>query len=128
MQDQHMKSTVCLYNCFHLYYYMQVACFMLCCLMLTLASATVAATNETAQGRNELLNEEITQILFVERAVWQSTHYYSDFIDGAKIFGTRLCVLDLKSGRVRSLVPQLQGGLIGHCDLSFDGKKVVKVV
>ena len=124
MQDQRLKSTVCLYNCSYLYY-TQVASFLLCCLMLSLASATVAATNETAQGRNELLNEEITQILFIERAVWQSTHYYSDFIDGAKILGTRLCVLDLKSGQVRSLVPQLQGGLIGHCDLSFDGKKVV---
>lgn len=98
---------------------------MFCSLLLLLSCAVPAATDETAQGRVELLNEGITQILFVERAVWQSTHYYSDFIDGAKIFGSRLCLLDVKSGKVRSLVPQLQGGLIGHCDLSQDGKRIV---
>lgn len=80
---------------------------------------------DTAPARKILLEEEIDKILFVERAVWQSTHYYSDFIDGSKIFGTRLCVLDIKTGRIRSLVPHLSGGLIGHCDLSFDGKKIV---
>ncbi|MDR0869209.1 MAG: hypothetical protein LBN39_00300 [Planctomycetaceae bacterium] len=65
------------------------------------------------------------EILFIERATFQSSHYYTDFIDGSVHFGTGLCVLNLKDGSVRSLVPGLKDGIIGRCNLSFDGKKAI---
>lgn len=75
---------------------------------------------------SEILRKEgIDQILFIKRFTFQSTHYYSDFIDGPVFWGTDLCVLDLKTGNVRSLIPELKKGIVNRCDLSFDGKKVV---
>jgi hypothetical protein len=65
------------------------------------------------------------EILFIKRATFQSSHYYTDFIDGSKIFGSELCVLNLETGGVRSLVPQLKDGLIGRCSLAFDGRKAI---
>jgi hypothetical protein len=67
----------------------------------------------------------VDEILFIHRATFQSSHYYTDFIDGARIFGGEICVLSLADGSVRSLVPSLKDGIIGRCNLSFDGKKVI---
>ena len=68
----------------------------------------------------------IDKLVFVKRATFQSSHYYTDFIDGCKFFGTDLCVLDLKSGNVTSLLPDpMKKGLINRIDVSFDAKRVV---
>ena len=68
----------------------------------------------------------VDKLVFVKRATFQSSHYYTDFIDGCKFFGTDLCVLDLKSGDVRALLPNtMRKGLINRIDVSFDAKRVV---
>ena len=68
----------------------------------------------------------VSRLLFVKRATFQSSHYYTDFIDGCKFFGTDLCVLDLKSGNVTSLLPEsMKTGLISRIDVSVDAKRVV---
>ncbi len=74
-------------------------------------------------ARNPLL--KMDKLLFVKRRTLQSSHYYTDFIDGCRHFGGNLCTLSLKDGRVTELVPSLKDGIFGRYDLSFDGKRVV---
>ena len=65
------------------------------------------------------------KLLFVKRYTYQSSHYYTDYIDGCRHFGGNLCVLSLADGKVTELVPQLEGGIFGRFDLSFDARRVV---
>jgi len=68
---------------------------------------------------------DFDSVLFIKRTPFQSTHYYTDFIDGSIDFHSSLCVLSLKDGSVRELVPSLADGIIGRCNLSFDAQKVI---
>lgn len=72
---------------------------------------------------NELI--DFDKIIFVKRYTYQSSHYYTDFIDGCEKFGGSICVLDLDTGKVKDIVPSLKDGVFGRMDLSFDGRKVV---
>ena len=65
------------------------------------------------------------KLLFVKRYTYQSSHYYTDFIDGCRHFGGSLCLLSLVDGRVTELAPKLRGGIFGRFDLSWDAKRVV---
>lgn len=68
----------------------------------------------------------IERLAFIRRATFQSSHYYTDFIDGSRFFGTDLCVLDLKTGQVTSLLPDsMKRGIVNRFDVSFDAKKIV---
>jgi len=68
----------------------------------------------------------VEKLVFVRRATFQSSHYYTDFIDGSRFFGTDLCVLDLKTGKVTGILPDsMKGGIVNRYDLSFDAKKIV---
>ncbi|MDR1963802.1 MAG: hypothetical protein LBQ50_08485 [Planctomycetaceae bacterium] len=82
---------------------------------------TTAATREKLQK----LLPDVSEIVFIKRATFQSSHYYTDFIDGSRFFGSELCLLSLKEGSVKNLVTSLKDGIIGRCNLSFDGKKVI---
>lgn len=68
---------------------------------------------------------EFDKIVFVKRYTYQSSHYYTDFIDGCEKFGGNLCTYDLRSGKVSELVPSMRHGIFGRYDLSFDGKQLV---
>ena len=65
------------------------------------------------------------KLLFVRRYTYQSSHFYTDFIDGCAKFGGNLCVLDLKTGKVRQIVRELTGGIFGRYDPSFDAGRIV---
>ena len=80
-----------------------------------------AATRERLRG----LLPGVEKLLFVKRYTLQSSHYYTDFIDGCRHFGSHLCVLSLDDGSVTELAPELSRGIIGRCDLSYDGKRVL---
>ncbi len=68
---------------------------------------------------------QFEKLLFVKRYTYQSTHYYTDFIDGCDHFGGNLCVLSLADGKVTELVPELAEGIFDRMDLSFDGKRIL---
>ena len=72
-----------------------------------------------------LLN--VDRLLFVKRYTYRSSHIYTDFFDGSSQMGGNLCILSpvAPDGKVTELVPQLDGGLFGRFDLSFDATKVV---
>lgn len=65
------------------------------------------------------------KLIFIRRKTFHSSHFYTDFIDGCSRYGGNVCVLDLKSGKVTDLVPQMSDGIFDYLDLSFDAKKVV---
>ena len=90
------------------------------------ASRASAAAFNPVPARRLVAEHGVDKLVFVKRATFQSNHYYTDFIDGCKFFGTDLCVLDLKSGRVTSFLPgQMKTGLISRIDVSFDAKRIV---
>lgn len=85
-----------------------------------------------------------SEILFIRRNTFPSTHYYTDFIDGCVYFESNICILNLKSGAVREILktsifpsdlfdpqntqncpPNAIPGIISRCQLSFDGSKVI---
>ncbi len=68
---------------------------------------------------------DFTRLLFIKRYTYQSSHFYTDFIDGCVKYGGNLCVLDLETGRVTDLVPEFSGGIFDRFDLHFTAKKVV---
>ena len=68
---------------------------------------------------------DFDKIVFVKRYTFQSSHFYTDFIDGCEKFGGNLCILSLKDGKVTELVPKLKDGIFGRFDLSFDAKRII---
>ncbi|MDR0610960.1 MAG: hypothetical protein LBG58_12670 [Planctomycetaceae bacterium] len=81
-------------------------------------------SQSTRQKLQQLL-PGVTQILFIKRATFQSSHYYTDFIDGSRLFYSELCLLSLQDGSIQSIAPTLKEGIIGRCNLSYDGKKAI---
>jgi len=67
----------------------------------------------------------LDRLLFVRRPTYQSSHYYTDYIDGVVHYGGNLCALSLADGSHTDLVPELEGGIFGRHDLSFDAERVV---
>ena len=68
---------------------------------------------------------DFDKLLFVKRQTYHSSHFYTDFIDGCTRYGGNLCVLDLKTGKVTDLIPEMKDGIFGRFDLHFSEKKVV---
>lgn len=64
------------------------------------------------------------KILFVRRHTYRTGWYYAEFMQAGPV-GGNLCILDLASGQVTELCPQLSGGIFDRFDLSFDGQRVV---
>jgi len=68
---------------------------------------------------------DFDRLLFVKRYTYQSSHYYTDFIDGCDNPGGNLCTFDLNDGTVTDLLPSMSGGIFGRYDVSFDGTRIV---
>lgn len=68
---------------------------------------------------------DFDRLVFIKRYTYQSSHFYTDFIDGVGNFGGNLCILDLRSGEVSDLLPQMEHGIFGRFDLSFDARRIV---
>ncbi|MEA3368190.1 MAG: LamG domain-containing protein, partial [Planctomycetota bacterium] len=72
-------------------------------------------TSVRALRRNVLLSEnpliDFDKLLFIKRYTFQSSHFYTDFIDGCANYGGNLCVLDLKTGEATDLVPEMRDGI-----------------
>jgi hypothetical protein len=68
---------------------------------------------------------DFDQLVFVKRLTYNSNHYYTEYINSSWMPGGNLCVLDLRDGSVREIVPELKGGVFERFDLSFDARKLV---
>ncbi len=80
-----------------------------------------ALRREALVDANPLMPE---RLLFVKRFTYSPGFYYAEFMRASR-FGGNLCILDVKSGQVTELAPELAGGIFDRCDLSFDGRRVV---
>jgi len=67
----------------------------------------------------------VDRIVFVKRFTYDANHYYTEYINSTWRPGGNLCILDLKTGSVDELVPQLNGGVFERFDVSFDARKLV---
>ena len=85
--------------------------------------------DEAARLRSEMMQShpllDFDKLLFIKRPSDGYGHTYAD--QHSREMGGSLCVLSPVSptGKVTSLVPELDGGLFDRFDLSFDAKKVV---
>jgi len=68
---------------------------------------------------------DFEKIVFVKRYTFTSSHFYTDHVDGARRGGGNISILDLKSGEVTDLLPDMSHGVFGRFDLSFDAKRIV---
>jgi hypothetical protein len=84
--------------------------------------AVAEIRRDTPEGGNSLL--DFDKLLFVRRSTYTSSHYYTEYVDSRWTPGGNLCVLDLKTGNVTELVPELKNGVFGRFDLSFDAKRI----
>ena len=65
------------------------------------------------------------KVLFVKRYTYTANHYYTEYINSAWHPGGNLCLLDLKTGTVTELVPELKEGVFERFDLDFDARHIV---
>ncbi len=87
------------------------------------AKAIAAAGGAATTGGGEKL--DFRKLIFIKRQTYHSSHFYTDFIDGCGRFGGNLCVLDLASGKVTDLIPEMKDGIFGRFDLHFSASKIV---
>ncbi|MDR3232364.1 MAG: NPCBM/NEW2 domain-containing protein [Planctomycetaceae bacterium] len=79
-----------------------------------------------ADAAKQLLDKGIEEIVFIRRNTYTSSHTYTEYVDSYWTPGGGLCVLNLKTGKVREIVPELtKNGVVGWFDVSFDAKKIV---
>ena len=100
-------------------------------IQLSLALAAAAAT-PILPGRLEARpvlaadrSVNFDKVVFVKRLTYSANHYYTEYINSRWTPGGNLCVLDLKTGEVWELVPELKDGVFERFDLSFDADRIV---
>jgi len=83
-----------------------------------------AASEKTEAGQPVPL-PDLDKIVFVRRYTYTANHYYTEFINSRWLPGGNICVLDLKTGKVGELVPELENGVFGRFDVDFDARHIV---
>lgn len=79
-----------------------------------------------AAAAKQLIEQGVEQLLFIRRFTFTSNHVYTDYINSRWMPGGGLCVLNLRTGNIREIVPELTNtGVVNWFDLSFDAKKIV---
>ena len=91
-----------------------------------LSTAVTNSASAAALDRAGLtMPADVEQVLFVKRLTYSANHYYTEFINSAWRPGGNLCVLDVRTGKVRELLPDFASGVFERYDLSFDARRVV---
>jgi len=68
---------------------------------------------------------DFDKLVFVKRLTYSANHYYTEFINSNWTPGGNICVLDLRTGEVNELVPELKDGVFERFDVSFDATRIV---
>lgn len=84
-----------------------------------------ATAEDTVQVRERLRALGINEILFVRRPTYQASNFYTEHINGRFQPGGNICVLNLSTGSVRDLCPELAHGMVERMDLSWDAQTIV---
>jgi hypothetical protein len=73
----------------------------------------------------QLLAHGVEQLLFVRRYTLSADHVYTEYVNSRWLPGGGLCVLDLRTGEVREILPELTAtGVVNRFDLSFDATRI----
>ena len=69
----------------------------------------------------------VSKIAFIKRHSFTSNHYYTEYINHRWLPGADICVLDLKTGKVKGILPEkfVNGGIIARMDVNYELDKVV---
>lgn len=78
-----------------------------------------------AEAASKLVQLGIDKLVFVRRHTLLCSHSYTEHIDARWLPGGGLCMLDLKTGQVADLFPQLGTGVTNRFDISYDAKKII---
>jgi hypothetical protein len=78
-----------------------------------------------AEAAQVLLDQGVEELLFVRRYTLNANHVYTEYVNSRWTPGGGLSLLDLKSGKVRDLLPELNEGVVNRFDVSFDGTKIL---
>jgi hypothetical protein len=84
-----------------------------------------SAQAQAAISARWLMAQGIDKLVFLKRYTYNGGHYYTEYIQGTYQPGGNLCVLDLKDGSVRELLPDMKNGVFERFDVSFDAKRIV---
>lgn len=79
--------------------------------------------NAAAAGK--LLERGVKELVFVRRFTLNANHVYTEYVNSRWTPGGGLCVLNLETGQVREVVPELTEGVVNRFDISCDGSKIV---
>lgn len=94
----------------------------------TLAKPKPASESEHtfhADGAKQLLANGIDKLVFLRRYTLNANHVYTEYLNSRWTPGGGLCLLDLKSGKVKDLVPKLNDGVVNRFDISFDATRIL---
>ncbi len=91
----------------------------------TLSAADKSPHKFNAQAAQALVQQGIEKLVFVRRYTLLCSHSYTEHIDARWFPGGGLCILDLKTGQVTELLPELGTGVTNRFDISFDAKKII---
>ncbi len=94
---------------------------LLCFLLLVV---TLHA-DEFQTAREKLREQGIGKIAFVKRVPYTASNYYAEHANSNFLPGGNICILDLRSGDVADLCPELADGVFERFDLDFDAEKIV---
>jgi len=67
----------------------------------------------------------VDEIVFIKRFPYTANHYYTEYLNTQWKPGGGIFILSLKDGSLRQVAKELEGGVFGRFDISFDAKKIV---
>ena len=88
-------------------------------------SNTAIEALQAEVSRAWLLAQGIETLVFIKRLTYNANHYYTEYINSSWMPGGNLCLLDLKDGSTRDLLPDMTHGVFERFDVSFDAKHIV---
>jgi len=86
------------------------------------ADVTMPAREHAARLR-ELLGAD--EIVFIKRFTYTANHYYTEYLNSRWTPGGGIFILSLADGSVRRVATELEGGVFGRFDISFDARRIV---
>ena len=73
----------------------------------------------------QLVDKGVEELIFIRRFTLTANHVYTEYVNSRWTPGGGLCALNLKTGAVREILPQLSSGVVNRFDISYDATKIL---
>ncbi len=77
------------------------------------------------EAAKQLLAKGMKEVVFIKRLTLDANHVYTEYVNSTWKPSGNICILNLETGDVRELVPELNGGVFNRFDISYDARKIV---